>query len=462
MKLWPRSMTGQLVGLLLLGLLAAHAIGLSVVVTNGEAIHSISRDQMIEHAATAWRLGQLPEAQARQALAAAHAQDADYALARQPQLGSGAQQGLDQDLISRKLQAMLALPAAAVQVSLLRHDERNGDLRIALQRADGQWINTLQHPVMSQAWRRPLRFSVPVSTLPVLLIVFVFLRRILRPIKALAQAAERVSRGEQVEPLAVTGPSEARDVTRAFNLMQQRLHRFVEERTRMLAAISHDLRTPITSLRLRAELVDQPALRAAMIRTLEEMRMMVEQTMRFARDDARHEDTREIDLHGLLREVVDDQLAQGREVQLQLQLQLQLHGAAQVEQPLLLPLPYRCRPLHLKRALANLLDNAVRYGQRARLALVASGEDMLAIQIDDDGPGIAAERLQDVFKPFVRLDPSRHRQSDQDSSTASGSGVGVGLGLAIARSCIEAHGGTLQLQNRHPGPGLRAVISLPA
>ncbi|WP_432239302.1 ATP-binding protein [Herbaspirillum robiniae] len=448
MRLWPRTMAGQLIGLLLLGLVAAHAIGLSVVLTNGETIHSISRDQMVEHAAVAWRLGSLPEAQARRALEAARDGNAAYALGPGAEITEGSEQGYDQDAISAKLQKLLALPPDAIRISLLRHDARNADLRIALRTPAGLWINTLQHPVMSQAWMRPLRFSVPVSTLPVLVIVFLFVRRILRPIKALAHAAERVSRGEQVEPLPVTGPAEAREVTTAFNLMQERLRRFVEDRTRMLGAISHDLRTPITSLRLRAELVDDPRLKAAMIRTLEEMRVMVEETLRFARDDARSEDTREIDLRALLREVVEEQLAQGRDVQ----LRSDAAGA----------LPYRCRPVNLKRALSNLVDNAVRYGQRARLALSTGAGGALQIQVDDDGPGIAADKLQEVFKPFVRLDPSRSRSRSRGQDQGNGN---VGLGLAIARSCVEAHGGRLALENRdgqERPAGLRAVISLPA
>ncbi|MBP0600133.1 HAMP domain-containing protein [Herbaspirillum sp. LeCh32-8] len=442
-------MAGQLIGLLLLGLVAAHAIGLSISLTNGEHIHSISRDQMIEHAAVAWRLARLPEAQARQALASARDDNADYRLGQQPDVSEGSEQGYDQDVITAKLGKLLALPAESIRVSLVRHDARNGDLRIAMRTPDGRWLNTLQHPVMSQAWMRPLRFSVPVSTLPVLVIVFLFVRRILRPIKALTHAAERVSRGEQVDPLPVTGPAEAREVTMAFNLMQERLRRFVEDRTRMLGAISHDLRTPITSLRLRAELVDDPALRAAMVRTLEEMRVMVEETLRFARDDARNEDTREIDLQALLRDVVEEQLAQGRDVQ----LRSDVTGA----------LPYRCRPVNLKRALSNLVDNAVRYGQRARLALSRGDGLALQIHVDDDGPGIAVDKLQEVFKPFVRLDPSRSRNGDTGKDGKDGGSVG--LGLAIARSCVEAHGGRLELENRdgrERPAGLRAVISLPA
>lgn len=439
MKLWPRTMAGQLIGLILLGLVCAHVIGLIVFQTNKEAIHSISREQMIEHAAVAYRLSQLSGDAARVALASARQGEAHYSLDATSIVPADADGDYDQAQITAGLQSRLGLPADAIRIDIIRHSARQGDLRIAMRTPDGRWVNTVQQPVMAvMSWIRPLRFSVPVSTLPVMLIVFLFVRRILRPIKALAGAAERVSRGEQIEPLPITGPSEAREVTQAFNIMQERLLRFVEDRTRMLGAISHDLRTPITSLRLRAELVDDPQLRAAMIRTIEEMRVMVEETLRFAKDDARNEATKEIDLQALLQEVVEEQLAQGRDVE----LRSDTPGA----------LPYRCRPVNLKRAVSNLVDNAVRYGKRARLAVSAAGDDALHIRVEDDGPGIAADKLQEVFKPFVRLDPSRNR----DQKTSS-----VGLGLSIARSCIEAHGGRLELENRTTANGLRAVISLP-
>lgn len=455
MRAWPRSMTAQLLALLLLGLVAAHLIGLLLVQPNGTRIHVISRDQMAEHAAVAWRLAQLPAAQAQEALARASDGDTHYRLDPDPQIDAAHEEGGDQDLLRQRLQAQLGLPPEALRISLREADDGPALLRIALRTPAGLWVNTQQQPLITQGWVRPLRFSVPVSTLPVLLIVALFLRRILRPVKALAQAAERVSRGEEVAPLPLTGPQEAREVTAAFNLMQQRLRRFVEDRTRMLAAISHDLRTPITSLRLRAELVDDPALRTAMIRTLDEMRVMVEETVRFARDDAHAEATREIDLAALLQELAQEHASQGRDVQISVQknvlqkVQNKVAHAPLAQQDA--PLRYRCRPVHLKRALSNLVDNAVRHGQRARLSLIVEHDGSLSILVDDDGPGIAEEHLQEVFKPFVRLDPAR-------------SGGNFGLGLAIARSCIEAHGGRLELRNRHqPGDqGLQACISLPA
>src|SRR5450830_1936880 len=462
-------MAVQLAVLLLLGLLAAHVIALSLVQPSGEIMHSISRDQLINRVVVAYRLAQLPLPQARDALQASSDGGARFSIdATGPVMAqTNDDNAVDEKIVGDALRQRLQLEPTDLQVQLQQHGMRAADLMTSIRLADGQWVNSVQAAVITQWWWRPLRFSVPVSTLPVLVIVFLFVRRILRPIKALAQAAEKISRGEQIAPLPVSGPSEAREVTQAFNLMQERLSRFVDDRTRMLAAISHDLRTPITSLRLRAELVDDAPLKAAMIRTLEEMRVMVNETLHFARDEARTEDTQEVDLHLFMQQVVQEQRAQGREVDL-CPLLLDLNGL-----PPAAARAYRCRPLNLQRALNNLIDNAVHYGQRARLQLQLlplqasrqqtpeASADMLQISIEDDGPGIDAAQLEEVFKPFFRLDPARHYRNGS-----------VGLGLSIARSCIEAHGGSLHLENRpattdtpgqrQSGAGLRAVICLPA
>lgn len=223
-----------------------------------------------------------------------------------------------------------------------------------------------------------------------------------------------------------------REITEAFNEMQERLVRFVNDRTRMIAAIGHDLRTPLTSLRINAELIDDEELREAMILTLDEMSVMAEETLTFAQDDVKQEPTLVVELSALVDEVVSRQRTLGKEVDW-------------TAPPATF---YRCRPVHLKRALNNLIDNATRYGRtRVRLRQGDDGED-LRIEVEDDGPGIDPDQLERAFEPFVRLD------------TARGPG-GTGLGLAIARSCIRAHGGELALHNRPEG-GLRAVITLPA
>lgn len=443
-RLWPRTMAGQLVVLLCCGLVAAHLIAMAAIGLRGEAMHGLSLRYVVGQAAAAYRLAQAQMAVAPQA-------GADHTSAIMGALDSATTQfrigpqsaisvlalGEQERSVQRQLRRQFELPADAVRVRLdsRTSEEKEPDLHISMRLTSGAWLNGVQQPVVRRAQWRPLSFSLPVSVVPVLLIVMLFVRRILRPIKALSRAAERVSRGETIAPLGLAGPREAREVTASFNLMQERLSRYVAEHTRMLASVSHDLRSSITSLRLRAELVDDDALRAAIQRTLQEMAAMVEQTLRFASDEAKEEATNEADLGQLLNEIAADQSALGRDVEV-------MAAAA------LPATPYRCRRLYLKRALGNLVENAVRYGRCARIHLDAGG-GALRILIDDDGPGIVQAQLENVFKPFVRLDPARSPETG-----------GVGLGLAIARTCIEAHGGQLTLENRR-GRGLRAVATLP-
>nr|WP_281379136.1 ATP-binding protein [Chthonobacter rhizosphaerae] len=257
-------------------------------------------------------------------------------------------------------------------------------------------------------------------------------RRITRPLRDLARAADRMGRGETVDALPETGPEEVRRTVHAFNAMHDRVRRFVADRTRMLAAISHDLRTPLTSLRLRAEFVDDPDVRDRIVETVDEMSRMTEATLAFARDDALAEESHRTDLAALVTAVADDFADLGHPVT--------VTGPDKLE--------LEVRPVSLRRAVRNLVENAVRYGACARLTVEATPTEAL-ILVDDDGPGIPADRLEEVFEPFVRLEASRN----QDTG-------GVGLGLSTARSIVRRHGGDLTLANREGG-GLRATIRLP-
>jgi signal transduction histidine kinase len=213
--------------------------------------------------------------------------------------------------------------------------------------------------------------------------------------------------------------------------MQTRLRRFIEDRTRMLAAVGHDLRTPITSLRLRAEFVRDEDTRKKLIDTLDEMQSMTEATLAFARDDAAREETRNVELSALMESLCADLGDLGWDVKFN-------NGDK---------IPYRCRPDSLRRAARNLIENAVRYGERARVTIAAKG-DSIELTIEDDGKGIPDAEKERVFQPFVRLEESRN--------SATG---GVGLGLSIARGIVRSHGGDIALRNeRH---GLHAVITLP-
>lgn len=442
-RLWPDTMAGQLIGLLLCGLLGAHLLAVLVSSKGDGGIHTLSRKQVIDDTVVAWRLARHTEANA--ALAAFDSptvrfRRTDTQPAMPPASGDAVAQR-EVATIGDALRAQLQLAPEDVRIGWrsTHLEALDPELALALRLPDGAWLDGTQRPTVDRQWWRPLRFSVPVSTLPVLVIVIIFVRRILRPVQALAQAADRVSRGEYGAPLALGGPREAREVTASFNIMQSRLSRYLDDQRRMLASINHDLRSLVTTLRLRAELIDDDPLRTAMQRTLRDMAAMIEESLRFARDDAIDEPSADMDIGLLLRELVADQAAQGRDVTL-----LDPRAPALV---------CRCRPLALKRALTNLVENAVRYGGSARIRYArtrqAGRHPHLTIAIEDDGPGIAPEQLENVFKPFYRLDAARHPETG-----------GVGLGLAIARSCIEAHGGKLVLENRE-GKGLRALVTLP-
>ncbi|MEI6557611.1 MAG: ATP-binding protein [Rhodospirillaceae bacterium] len=276
--------------------------------------------------------------------------------------------------------------------------------------------------------------SALVMAVPVLVLSLWVVRRLTRPLSEIAAAAERFGRDVGAPPLPETGPDEVRMVARAFNAMQRQLRSFVEDRTRMLAAISHDLRTPITLLRLRTEFIADPEEQARMRATLDEMEAMIAATLSFAREDAAREARQTVDLVGLLSSICYDMADAG------LPVSFEPEPAGRR--------PFECRRSALKRALTNLIDNAVTYGHAARIALTAGGASLI-VTIDDDGPGIPEAEQEAVFSPFYRLEPSRN--------SATG---GVGLGLSVVRTVIQAHGGTIGFTNRPEG-GLTATVTLP-
>lgn len=305
------------------------------------------------------------------------------------------------------------------------------ELTLSIRLAAGDWLN-----VRTMFHRPGLQLS-PQALLPLaLMAVAVALvarwtaRRVVGPMRALAIGADRLGRGFDADPLPMTGPSEVRETTQAFNRMKDRLTRFVNERTHMLAALSHDLRSPLTAMRLRIEMLDETEDSIRLKALVEEMQAMVEATLEFARGVARAEPAVEVDLAVLLGDLVGD--VGGDKATLA------------PSQPLLATI----RPTALSRALRNLIDNAVRYGDVAMVTL-SRVPGLAVITIADKGPGLPNDQLEAVFEPFVRLEGSRSRDTG-----------GVGLGLAIARTIIQAHGGTVTLRNRPEG-GVEAVVTLP-
>ena len=322
----------------------------------------------------------------------------------------------------------------------LRQDHRSQQqdlgetLIVSLQLPDKSWLN-FAAPIDSPEPFWSLRFvlSLAVMLLAVSALSFLVVHHLTQPLRTFARAARRLGTDVKAPPIAESGPAEVREAIHAFNEMQDRIRRFVEDRTQMLAAISHDLGTPITRLRLRAEFVEDEEQQKKMLTDLDDMEKMIFSTLSFSRDEAAHEPRAMVDLRTLLQRVCNDMGDAGHPITMDIDDEA---------------VPFSCRPVALRRALTNLIDNATKYGQRARVSLDNDPRGVL-IWIDDDGPGIPGKFHRDVFKPFQRLEESRSRESG-----------GTGLGLTVARTIVRAHGGDIELANRSDG-GLRVSIRLP-
>jgi len=330
----------------------------------------------------------------------------------------------------------LSRPFAAPGMRMPSMMERTMDrafFTVQITLRDGSWVtfDTLLSP---QDTSIPARVALTLLILlgSVVVLSLVAVRWVTGPLSALASAADKLGADINQAPLAETGPVEVQRAARAFNTMQQRLSRFIADRTRILAAMSHDLKTPITRLRLRTEMLDDETLRGKFAKDLAEMESMVTQTLDFMRDASKIEAMQRIDVMALLESLQTDYQETGSEVAIE--------GT--------IAEPWRGRPNALKRCLTNLVDNAINYGARATLSLQDNAE-RIVIRVRDKGPGIPENQLEKAFEPFFRGEASRNRETG-----------GTGLGLGIARNIARAHGGELSLQNRPEG-GLEATLTLP-
>jgi signal transduction histidine kinase len=266
----------------------------------------------------------------------------------------------------------------------------------------------------------------------VVVVALLAVRLAMRPLQRMARAADALGRDLHSPPLPVEGPREVRQAVLAFNIMQRRIAAGVEERTRFLAAVSHDLRSPITRMRLRVEMLDSPELREKFRADLQEMESMVTATLDVLRGVEGQGEQQRVDVNAMLEALVQD-----------------LHEAGHP----LIPIQGRAQPClayaqSLRRCLQNLMENALRYGREARVQ-VEDASDAVRITVLDAGPGIPDQHLDQVTEPFYRVEGSRN----------AGSG-GFGLGLSIADTVARAHGGSLTLRNRPEG-GLAATVTLP-
>ncbi|QGN56417.1 HAMP domain-containing protein [Novosphingobium sp. Gsoil 351] len=305
----------------------------------------------------------------------------------------------------------------------------------ALRRTDGQWLSA--RVVVPPGERRLLRSLLlqALFTYAVLIgAVALVLRRITRPLAALTRRMERFAgTRDGSEPLAVEGPDDVRRLIAAHNALETRIATLLDEKDVMLGAIGHDLKTPLAALRVRIENVEDDAERGKMAATIEDINRSLDDILSLARVGRPSDPLEPTELGALAAAVVEEYEDQGKPVTIAEGPRIVLHA----------------RATWLRRGLRNLIDNALRYGQRARVSLVREG-GMAVIRIEDDGPGIPADEIVRMLEPFTRLEGSRN--------SATG---GAGLGLTLARAVAEQHGGALRLANRRDGTGLIASVSLP-
>ena len=452
----PRTLVGQMILILLGGLVASHLVASWIYATDREqAVRAVGGFVVAQRIANLTRLiDDAPDAWRSRIVAAAGDPTLHVSLsAEPPAIGTAGPDPASPPIRNYLAEQLPQTLAATLRVAVIATPDPRATLpghpmpmmgpwmhglvgmhglQAAVRLSNGEWLSfatELPGAGPSTSWQ----FLIAMAAMSVIVVLASIwaVRRVTAPLGIVIQAADRLGRDVSAPPIPEAGSQEMRRAAHAFNDMQARLRRLVENRTHMLAALSHDLRTPLTLLRLRAEGLTEGEERDRMLSTIGELDAMIDATLKFARDEAATEPWRRTDVTALLASIVDDMADAG--------LPVTMEPAE--------PVVIECRPGGLRRAVTNLLDNAVKYGGSGRVELLAS-PDSVRIVIDDEGPGIPDAELQRVFEPFYRLEPSRGRDTG-----------GTGLGLAIAQSIAQAHNGEITLANKPTG-GLRAVISL--
>ena len=469
MRLWPRRAGGQLALLLILVLLMAQII--TIVILAGErqgALRSASLEHVLQRVADGYTLADTtdPERQER-ILRALSSPTLRLSIDPAPYLTEDRASGM-----TRRLAEELGLSVEQVRTAMEadeddclpdrddhrdreRHDDEDDEhheyeehrddddhhderhecppvLGVSLALSSGQWFNArARPPAPSWLWLKATLTSVGITAVLLTLTLLLAVRRILRPMNELSQAAHAFGRGEKVR-IPEKGPEDVREVTRAFNQMQDQVGRAQEDRARLLAALAHDLRTPITSMRLRVEMLPEGEDRDRLLDSLREMQHLAEATLDFIRGTTT-EQHRRYDLATLLDSLCGDLQEMGLAVHCDDSPRCVLQG----------------QPEAVKRALRNLIENAVNYGEQAEVTLATTDTEAV-VTIVDQGPGIPEAERERVFEPFYRLEHSRSRETG-----------GAGLGLAIARTLIRGMGGDIRLGTGPDGQGLVVSVTLP-
>ena len=469
MRLWPRRAGGQLALLLILVLLVAQII--TIVILAGErqgALRSASLEHVLQRVSDGYTLADTtdPERQER-ILRALSSPSLRLSIDPAPYLTEDRASGM-----TRRLAEELGLSVEQVRTAMEadeddclpdrddhrdreRHDDEDDEhheyeehrddddhhderhecppvLGVSLALSSGQWFNArARPPAPSWLWLKATLTSVGITAVLLTLTLLLAVRRILRPMNELSQAAHAFGRGEKVR-IPEKGPEDVREVTRAFNQMQDQVGRAQEDRARLLAALAHDLRTPITSMRLRVEMLPEGEDRDRLLDSLREMQHLAEATLDFIRGTTT-EQHRRYDLATLLDSLCGDLQEMGLAVHCDDSPRCVLQG----------------QPEAVKRALRNLIENAVNYGEQAEVTLATTDTEAV-VTIVDQGPGIPEAERERVFEPFYRLEHSRSRETG-----------GAGLGLAIARTLIRGMGGDIRLGTGPDGQGLVVSVTLP-
>ena len=438
--IFPSSLFARMALILLTGLLAAQSLSLWLhwgervnVVTEARGLH------MADRIAEAVRMLEADKSPRHQrAVAQLQSEDLRVALIEENQVSTHAPRGQIHSTITTRLGSEREIRSpggvgSGMGAGMGRMQQDSGIRSFDLRLNDGQWVRIAASlkpgaPALPSDFYVHLLASLGIIVLVVMLVV----RQATRPLQQLVQAADNLGQNLDAPPLPETGSAEMRTAAHAFNRMRDKIRRLIEERSRALAAVSHDLRTPLTRLRLRSELIEDERLRDQMTADLDAMAQMIDATLDYLRGLRESELPRPIDVNALLDSLAEDSSALGRPIGIE--------GTALSSYP--------GRLSALRRALQNLIDNAFKYGVAPRMRIEDS-PDTLRLIVEDDGPGIPPESLARVTEPYYRPDAAR----------ASDTG-GVGLGLSIVKDVALLHGGGLRLVNKPQG-GLEATLELP-
>ncbi|MCG7977344.1 MAG: ATP-binding protein [Candidatus Thiodiazotropha endolucinida] len=465
MRLVPKSLFGRLILVMLSGLVLAQLFTAFILLRDrGQALYDAVRQNLIVRTTGIVRLlDPLTPAERQRLLPLLSGSDLQVTLSQQPLplIDNEAESRLASEVVKRQLVAHIP-DKRNIRVSVegtVMQSTMHGMLqrmmggppmsgpwayargvhamarffRIQIELADGTWVRFERGlPEEMFDWPVTLLIALSVLLLSVILLSLFGVHTIVRPLRELRQAAEGLGKDIHQLPLEPTGLSEVRETARAFNTMQQRLKNYIEDRAGILAAVSHDLKTPLTRLRLRTDLMDDDELREKTHKDLEDMEAMVTATLDFMRGTETGETSQRLDLMALLESVQQDAQEAGKTVS------INGHVVS----------PYTGKPLALKRCIVNLVENAVRYGGSCEISVEERNQEVV-VDICDQGPGIPEDMLEKVFAHFVRVESSRAQHTG-----------GTGLGLGIARNIARAHGGDLALSNRSNG-GLCARLKLP-